>query len=80
MSETRSEVAMRLGYSSYDLSLPQRFFDSMLKILRNMGVDVINPIAHFVWVYSDKNGSYTFGIPGPLTEVGRKAVEVYNND
>lgn len=80
MSETRSEVAMRLGYSSYDLSLPQRFFDSIMQILTLMGAKVTHPWAHFVWVYEDKNGSYTFGIPGPLTEVGRKAVEVYNND
>ena len=79
MSETRGEAAMRLGYGSYDTSLPQRFFDTMMEILRNMGVDVINPSAHFVWGYSDKNGSYTFGIPGPLTETGKRGLEVYNS-
>jgi len=79
MSETKTEAAMRLGYETYDLSLPQRFFDTMMKILRNMGVDVINPSAHFVWVYEDKDGSYTFGVPGPLTEIGKRGLEVYNS-
>lgn len=73
---TRAEAAIKAGYRVYDTDLPQGWWDTMHAYLKEVGAEVTNPISHFVWVYEDKHGSCgLFGIPGPLTDVGRRALE-----
>ena len=73
---TKSEVARRLGYKVYDNSLPQEWFEQMISLLKEIGAEVTNPQSHFVWVFEDKHGKYLFGLPGPLTSIGRRALRM----
>ena len=76
MSRTKSEIARRLGYKVYDTSLPHEWFMQMMSWLKEIDAEVTNPSAHFVWVYEDKHGRSVFGMPGPLTSVGRTALRM----
>ena len=76
IKRTKSEIARRLGYKVYDTSLPQEWFMEMISWLKEIGAEVINPSSHFVWVYEDKHGKYVFGLPGPLTSIGRDVLKL----
>lgn len=75
-NRTKSEVARRLGYKVYDHALPHMWFNKMAHWLKATGQKVDNPSAHYVWVYEDKHGKYVFGLPGPLTSIGRDVLKL----
>lgn len=69
---TKKTVCNLLGYKSWDSALPQSWFNWANEKLKAFSPDNNHPWSHFVWLYSDKHGSYgAMGMPAPISSIGR---------
>ena len=66
---TKDDLCKQRGYQTYDCSLPQGFFDEVLKSIKDPDELIEgHPWSHFVWLYKMIGSSELLGgVPAPLT-------------
>jgi hypothetical protein len=67
---TKIEACEVLGLVTYDVAIPQSFFDQLLSLAPDE-----HPLGHFVWCYDEAK---LFGAPRPLTPRGIELLTKYN--